>query len=61
MLDLNMDPYILVGIINMDLRDYYNSLDELQEGLNVDVPTLKKKLDNIGYFYDEKTNQFKQK
>ncbi len=59
MLDLNMDPYILLGIINMDLRDYYDSLEELQEGLNIDLNLLKQKLKNIGYAYNEKTNQFK--
>jgi len=59
MLDLNMDPYILLGIINMDLRDYYDSLEELQEGLNIDLNVLKEKMKNIGYAYNEKTNQFK--
>jgi hypothetical protein len=59
MLDLNMDPYILLGIINMDLRDYYDSLEELEEGQNIDIDVLKDKLDQIGYHYDQKTNQFK--
>ncbi len=59
MLDLNMDPYILLGIINMDLRDYYDSLEELEEGLNIDLNVLKEKMKNIGYAYNEKTNQFK--
>ena len=59
MLDLNMDPDILIGIINMNLRDYYTSLEELEEGLNVNIGTLKKKLHMIGYAYDKKTNQFK--
>jgi hypothetical protein len=59
MLDLNMDPYILLGIINMDLRDYYDSLEDLEEGQNIDIDVLKDKLDQIGYHYDQKTNQFK--
>jgi len=59
MLDLEMDPYILLGIINMDLRDYYDSLEALEEGQNIDLEVLKEKLDKIGYHYDEKTNQFK--
>ena len=59
MLDMNMDPYILLGIINMDLRDYYDSLEELEEGQNIDLDVLKEKLDQIGYHYDQKTNQFK--
>lgn len=54
-----MDPYILLGIINMDLRDYYDSLEELEEGQNIDIDVLKDKLDQIGYHYDQKTNQFK--
>jgi len=59
MLDLNMDPYILLGIINMDLRDYYDSLEDLEEGQNIDIDVLKDKLDQIGYHYDPNTNQFK--
>jgi hypothetical protein len=59
LLDLNMDPYILIGIINMNLRDYYNSLEELEEGLNIDLKRLHEKMHQIGYAYNKKTNQFK--
>jgi len=59
MLDLNMDPYILIGIINMNLRDYYHSLEALEEGLNIDIDMLKEIMKKIGYAYNEKTNQFK--
>jgi hypothetical protein len=54
-----MDPYILIGIINMNLRDYYNSLEELEEGLNIDLKRLHEKMHQIGYAYNKKTNQFK--
>lgn len=59
MLNLEMDPYVLIGIVNMKLRDYDDSLDALEDDLNVDIDVLKEKMKMIGYAYNKETNQFK--
>ncbi len=52
------DPIILLSVINTKLRDYYPSLDELCEDLNVDKAELEKKLSSVGYEYKKERNQF---
>lgn len=52
------DPMILLSYINTQLRDNYSSLEDLQEGLNIDINELKSKLSSIDYEYDEKLNKF---
>lgn len=53
-----MDPNILLSIINMKLRDFYNNLDSLCEDMEVNEEELKEKFSKIGYNYDETINQF---
>lgn len=55
----NMDPNILVSMINMKLRDFYSSLDNLVEDLNLDKDVLISKLENSNYIYNKEINQFK--
>ena len=57
-MNLNINPYILLGIINMKLRDYYKNLEDLVEVENIDIDLLISKLDSIGYIYNKETNQF---
>ena len=45
---LPQDPFILLSFINMKLRDEYESLDALSDGL-----------ESIGFKYDSAQNQFK--
>ncbi len=52
------DAAMLVSFINLKLRDYYTSLDELCGALSLDREALCKKLAGIDYRYDPKTNQF---
>lgn len=52
------DPVMLLSFVNMKLRDFYSSLDDMCEDLQLDRKELEKKLGTIDYAYDEKANQF---
>ena len=52
------DPVMLLGVINMKLRDQYTDLDALCEGMNVEKEFLINKFSTIDYSYDEECNQF---
>ena len=53
---LPSSPIILLSIINTELRDFYSSLDQLCDDLDkCEIIFL---LENNGYFYNEKLNQF---
>lgn len=54
-----MDPNILLSIINTKLRDQYSSLDILCEELMITKDEVIKKLNDIGYNYNQGENQFK--
>lgn len=56
---LNMDPNILLSIINLKLRDYYSNLDSLCEDMDINKEILEKRLEEIDYIYDGDKNQFK--
>lgn len=56
---LVMDPYILLSIINMKLRDEYSSLEVLCEDKNIPIYKLEEKLGKVGYKYYRDINQFK--
>lgn len=53
------NPVMLLSVINMKLRDQYDSLDSLCDDLDVNKEEILEKLEKINYFYDEKQNQFK--
>lgn len=53
------DPVVLLGFINMKLRDSYSSLEDLCEDLDVEKDVIIKKLALAGYKYNEETNQFR--
>lgn len=52
------DPVMLLSYVNLKLRDFYKSLDELCDDLDVDKKEITDKLSGIDYFYDEEKNQF---
>ncbi len=52
------DPNMLYSFVNMMLRDKYSSLDELCICQDVDINEQKRKLEDAGYIYNLKTNQF---
>ncbi|MBE5834469.1 MAG: DUF4250 domain-containing protein [Butyrivibrio sp.] len=56
------DPVMLLSYINMQLRDNYNTLEALQEGLSLSDEEMKSiisKLEMISYIYNPTLNQFK--
>ena len=52
------DPVMLLSFINMKLRDFYPSLDELCTDLDLNVNDVSEKLASAGFNYDEKLNRF---
>ena len=52
------DPVMLLSFINLKLRDFYGSLEQLCEDLELDKEELVAKLKGIDYQYDAETNQF---
>ena len=55
---LPKDPVMLLSVINMKLRDRYASLDALCEDMDADKAQVISALAQIGYEYNEGTNQF---
>jgi hypothetical protein len=55
---LLMDSYVLLSIVNMKLRDFYSSLDDLCDDMNINREKLERKLSAISYQYKMENNQF---
>ena len=55
---LPKDPYMLLSVVNMKLRDSYKSLDELCEDMDVSAADLASQLEKIGYAYSRELNSF---
>ena len=53
-----MDAFILLSIINLKLRDYYENLDSLCYDLDISKDRLSERLKSINYVYDKENNQF---
>ena len=53
------DPVILMIYINNQLRDNYYSLYEFCKSASVSKEEIEKKLESVGYKYDENRNCFK--
>ncbi|MBK5142507.1 DUF4250 domain-containing protein [Budviciaceae bacterium BWR-B9] len=56
---LAMEPHLLFSIINMKLRDEFESLDDLARSYDIDQEALIKKLLDAGYQYQPSNNQFR--
>lgn len=56
---LPKDPVMLLSLVNMKLRDQYDSLKSLCDDLDVSQQEIMDILKKIDYVYDEKQNQFK--
>ena len=52
------DPVMLLSYVNLKLRDFYSSLDQLCEDLDADRSDIVENLAGIDYHYDEEKNQF---
>lgn len=55
---LPKDSVMLLSFVNTKLRDFYDSLDALCEGLDADRQDIVDRLGDIGYHYDAERNQF---
>ena len=52
------DPVMLLSFINLKLLDYYGSLEQLCDDLDVKEQEIRDKLASIDYHYNEERNQF---
>lgn len=52
------DPVMLLSFINTQLRDNYNSLEELCKSCMVSEKEISDKLKTINYEYNSERNQF---
>ena len=52
------NPYVLLSIINMKLRDFYSSIDDLCDDLDEKKEEIDNILNSIGYYYSKENNQF---
>lgn len=57
-MNLPNDPAMLLSVVNLKLRDYYNSLSELCEDMDVNIEDVTSILASIDYEYDSNLNQF---
>ncbi|MBE5858362.1 MAG: DUF4250 domain-containing protein [Lachnospiraceae bacterium] len=55
---LPVDPVMRLSFINLKLRDFYKSLDDLCDDLDVDRAELEESLAAIDYHYDADANKF---
>lgn len=58
MTDYPKDPAMLMSWVNMKLRDFYGSLDELCEDLEIDRNDLEERLGKSGFEYNPELNKF---
>ena len=56
--DIPKDPMMLMSFINMKLRDFYPTLDDLCADLEVDKQQLEHTLAEAGLEYNPQANKF---
>lgn len=56
---LAMDPHLLLGLLNTELRNHCDSLDDLVKTHNLDPEALAAKMAAAGYVYQAEQNQFR--
>ncbi len=56
---LKMDPHLLVGLLNTELRNHCNSLDDLVKTHHLDPDVLVAKMAADEYIYQMEINQFR--
>ena len=57
-MDMPSDSAILLGVVNMKLRDFYDNLDALCSDLEWSRAEVEERLGKIAYKYDAARNQF---
>jgi hypothetical protein len=58
MTDYPKDPIMLMSWTNLKLRDYYKSLDDLCDDLEIDRNELEDRLNQAGFEYNPELNKF---
>lgn len=56
---LRMDPHLLVGLVNTELRNHSESLDDLVKTHHLEIDALVGKLAEAGYDYMPEQKQFR--
>lgn len=56
---LTMDPHLLIGLVNTELRNHCESLEDLVKTHNLVEHELVEKLAAAGYIYQAAPNQFR--
>lgn len=54
-----MDPYLLLGLLNTELRNHCDSLDDLVKTHGLDAKKLAETMAKAGYQYQPEQNQFR--
>lgn len=54
-----IDPHLLVGLVNTELRNHSDSLEDLVKTHDLSEEDLKRKLAEAGYTYRPEQNQFR--
>lgn len=54
-----MDPHLLVGLVNTELRNSADSLDDLCKTHGIEETALREKLAEGGYHFSEEAGQFR--
>ncbi len=52
------DPYLLLSIVNMKLRDEASSLEDLCKSYDQSIEEVRERLKKVGYVYNSSLNQF---
>jgi len=55
----SIDPHLLVGLVNTELRNHADSLDDLCRTHDVDPAKLSARLATGNYHYQSEQNQFR--
>lgn len=55
---LPTEAMMLLSVVNTKLRDFYGSLEELCEDMEVNQSELQQKLSQINYVYNAELNRF---
>ena len=56
---LDMDPHLLLGLLNTELRNHCDSFDDLVKTHNLDPEALIAKMAAAGYIYQVEQRQFR--
>jgi hypothetical protein len=54
-----MDPHLLVGLVNTELRNHCDSLDDLVKTHGIEESALVETLASADYIYQPQHNQFR--